>query len=110
MYDDLKFKTRLNIYQLGAQVGYQFSMLKDRLTLDLVMFGPALGYYDATLKIDGNIDLEARSESIQKLADYMTDNFPVFAEFLEARKVDRKGRLDAFAPGFRYVLYIGYRF
>lgn len=106
----LALHTTFDFLQAGAQMGYQFSFLHDRMTLDFVLIGPALSYYSAVLNLDGDINPDEENETLQQLLDFMADNFPLFNDLTGDHTVKSNGRADVFGPGFRYAIYAGFRF
>jgi hypothetical protein len=106
---ELDFTSKLGVLQGGINIGYQF-VIKKRLSIDLTMFGPALAFYGAKLKLDGDFDINEENEYLQGLYDYLISNFPIIGELVEYKEVDSNGRANLFYAGFRYSICVGFRF
>ncbi|MBK9729710.1 MAG: hypothetical protein IPO83_00190 [Chitinophagaceae bacterium] len=105
----VNFETRFRIVQVGINLGYQF-VVKKRLSIDLVLFGPALSLYSFGAKIDGDFDLNEENKYVQALYDKLISGFPVLAELADEQQVNTNGRIDLFSAGFRYSVNVGFRF
>lgn len=106
----LDFTFKLNTPQIGGELGYQFSLWKDRLTIDLLLFGPSIAYYHAKLGLSGTFDINEEDEYLNDLLAYLTENFPVFGDLVSEREVSTSGIADLFSGGFRYSVSAGFRF
>lgn len=106
----LDFTFRLNSPQIGGELGYQFSLWKDRLTIDCILLGPSIAYYHAKLGLSGNFDINEESEYLNDLLNHLTENFPVFGDLVENKEVSTSGFADIFYGGFRYAVSAGFRF
>ncbi len=105
----LDFTGKLKILQAGINLGYQF-VIRDRITIDMNLFGPAIALYGASLTLDGQFDLNEEDEYLQKLYDYLIDNIPVVGELVNTGEIDSNGRATLFFAGFRYSVSAGFRF
>lgn len=94
---------------LGFELGYQF-VFWDRLSLDLILVGPSLSYYNGNISVETNIELDKESETYQRLHDLILDKYPWLETFIELDAINSGGKFDATGIGFRYVIQIGYRF
>lgn len=103
---DLNLKTNVNISNLGLQVGYQFLLAK-RVSIDLIMFGPAFSLYSFNIKLEGTMDDNQRTEEQQAVLDQMADKAPLLGDFFAGKELNKSGRADLFAGGFRYVIQVG---
>lgn len=106
----LDFTFTLKSPQIGGELGYQFSLWKDRLTIDLLLLGPSIAYYHAKLGLSGNFDINEEGEYLNDLLGYLTENFPVFGDLVENQEVSTSGIADLFYGGFRYSVSAGFRF
>lgn len=104
-YGDLD--SRLQLYQGGFQLGYQFIVWK-RMSIDLILLGPALTYYNVTLDLTG--DLSSDSELLQDILDALVDLYPNVSELVNTGTISSSGRADFFAAGFRYSIHVGFLF
>ena len=106
----LNFLTTVQATSLGIDLGYQFSLWKDRLVIDMLMMGPSITYYNAKLELDGNIDPNEKNEYLQDLLNFMIDNFPVLKDLVNNQEISSNGTADLFFAGFRYSVKAGFRF
>ena len=108
----LDFDGKLALLQVGVGMGYQFSLIKDRMTIDLSLFGPAFAYYKANLSLKGDFDAKLEDEYLQDLFDYMINNFPLLGELAsnKDKELSSSGVADLFFAGFRYSIWVGFRF
>lgn len=106
----LDFTFALNSPQIGGELGYQFSLWKDRLTIDLLLLGPSIAYYHAKLELSGNFDVNEENEYLDDLLKHLTENYPVFGDLVENQEVSSSGIADLFYGGFRYSVSAGFRF
>jgi len=105
----LSFGGKLNILNAGVELGYQF-VIKERLTIDLILIGPSLSLYNKKLRLEGDIDAEDYEEYLQAIYDILVNVFPGFDQlvgegFLKASVADFN-----FGAGYRYMIQIGFRF
>jgi len=106
----LNLTTTIQSPQLGVELGYQFSLLKDHMTIDLLLAGPAVAWYKAKLSLTGDYDLNEENAYLNDLLKFLIDNFPLMGNLVEDKEVSTKGVADLFAVGFRYSVSVGYRF
>jgi hypothetical protein len=102
-----RLDTQINAFNMGVEVGYQF-VFKKRFAFDMILIGPAIGYYRA--KFDLDVTVQSENEYLQAIKDALANRIPLLGDLLEDNSVTANGNLSAFKPGFRYVLQIGYRF
>ncbi len=106
--EEADLKSRLNIINVGAQLGYQF-VFNDRWSIDLVLIGPSVSQYNFKAQLQG--DFEFDSEDIQnEIIQGLLDKFPMLEELLDEKELDSSGSLDTWALGYKYQFLIGYRF
>jgi hypothetical protein len=96
-------------FNFGGALGYQFVLWK-RMTLDLVLIGPALTYYGGKLNIKGDIDLEEIKELNEELYNKILEKFPMIEDVLVDKTFKQNGKVDIFSVGYRYLLQIGFLF
>jgi hypothetical protein len=106
--EDATVKSKLDIFNLGVQLGYQF-VLNNRWTIDLSFMGPSLSYYRANVKIDGNYTFNPDDIS-NEILDAMIEQFPGFKELIDKGEFNSNGKIDTWSYGYRYQLLIGYHF
>jgi hypothetical protein len=100
---------KLNVVNLGLELGYQFIFWK-RVSLDLLLFGPALSYYHGNLEIKGNLDEEELSNLNQELVDKLLARFPSLRELFSEDGLKFTGSRTNFGLGFRYSIQLGFHF
>jgi hypothetical protein len=103
------FDGRMNIVNLGISLGYQFIFWK-RVSLDLLMFGPSLSLYNATFKVDGNLDKSQIDEIDQELINKLSNRFPNLKTLFSGETLKFTGMRNLFSMGFRYSIQIGFAF
>lgn len=106
----LELTSTIQTPQLGLELGYQFSVLKDHMTIDMLLGGPALALYKAKLSLSGNFDPNEENEYLNDLLNLLIQNFPLIGNLVSNKEVDTKGVADLFSVGFRYSVSVGYRF
>ncbi len=105
---DARYNAKFRLYSVGAQLGYQF-VFKDRWSLDLVLVGPSITRYNASMRLEG--DFEFDPEDVQnEILDALIDKFPGLSDLLNDKELDSSGKLDVIGIGYRYQFLIGYRF
>lgn len=106
---NLDFISNLQIGGAGVNLGYQF-VIKKRLSVDLCLLGPALALYAASLRLEGDYDLNQEHEYLQELYDYLINNFPLLGELSNGDTIKTNGRANFLFAGFRYSVSVGFRF
>lgn len=106
---ELILDAKANILSAGVELGYQF-IIKERLSIDLVLVGPSLTMYSTTLKLRGSIDAAKENEYLQAIYDILSSTIPGFQELVGEGKVVSEGVNNSIGPGFRYLIQVGYRF
>ena len=106
--EEANLKSRLNIFSLGAQLGYQF-VLNDRWTIDLVLIGPSYSRYNFKTQLSG--DFEFDPDNVQnEILQALIEKFPMLDDLLDEKELDSSGTLDTWALGYKYQFLVGYRF
>ncbi|OYU95271.1 MAG: hypothetical protein CFE21_13290 [Bacteroidetes bacterium B1(2017)] len=107
---DFELKNELQVFTIGAQIGYQFLFLKDRVALDMILFGPGMGFY----KYKGDLNTSLSSENEGKLMavvkQAILNKFPGANTVFEGTSLESKGSSFQMGAGYRLVFNIGYRF
>jgi hypothetical protein len=106
---ELNLVTNINIVNAGVQLGYQFVVAK-RFAIDLVMFGPALSWYDFDIQLKGNISESDLNSNQQAIYDKIQENMPIVGDLLAGKQLSNNGRANTFAGGFRYAIQVGFVF
>jgi len=102
------FDARLNVLNVGAQLGYQF-VLGNRWVIDLMFIGPSVSRYSAKLNLDGLTGPEL-DEAQKEIVDKLIGRFPLLGDILDEESVTIKGTNSAWAAGWRYQFQVGYHF
>ena len=102
-------QTYLSAAMVGLQIGYQFVIGK-RWTIDLIMFGPGMGFYNLNMTLKANSQLEGDPEYLQGVYDALLSLFPGIDRLFEEQKVNVSGASSFNGAGFRYVFQVGFRF
>ena len=105
---DGRIQSYLNMVMVGVQMGYQF-VLWDRFTVDFILIGPAVGFYNAQLHLGGDISVEDE-EYMQGVWDALVSIFPGMDQLIGEGALETNGSFRHNGLGFRYVIQIGYRF
>ncbi len=104
-----KSEMDFNLNMVGAELGYQFVFWK-RATLDLVLIGPGVGFYNIKAKAEGNLS-EAEKEKLQDaLIQIIEEKFPGMNYVLSDKEFTGSGTLKTSSVGFRYLIHIGFLF
>lgn len=101
--------TDLGIAMAGVQLGYQF-VLGKHWTIDFIFMGPGVGFYDASLRLETDVQIDENAEYVQGAYDALVAIFPGAATLLQDREIAKKGSTSFTSAGFRYVLQVGFRF
>ena len=102
-------KGNIYIFNAGVELGYQFVFWK-RLTLDLVVIGPAMSYYGGGINISGNINVDDMKEIHEDLYNKLKEKYPMIGDFVVNKSFKQNGKLDLFSVGFRYLIQVGFHF
>jgi len=102
-------RTKFNLYNFGFQLGYQFVFYK-RITLDMVLCGPSLSFYDVQMDLATTIPPEKAVEIREKYYSRFFSRYPLFQELFKNGHVESKGASTGIIPGFRYLFQVGYSF
>ena len=105
VYTNLKFE----IHTLGVELGYQF-VFWDRLSLDMIMMGPGVGFYGLKTEIGTNMDPEKEAEFFEKLNELLADKLPGYGTVIEPGDFKKTGSFNSVDIGFRYIVRVGFRF
>lgn len=105
----VKTNTKFDIHTVGFELGYQFIFWK-RLSLDLVMIGPGVGFYDLGVKFDSNIDAETKEQLLDGLKQLLTQKFPGMNFVFADKEINSNGALRTTSLGYRYMIHIGFNF
>lgn len=100
---------RLNIMNIGLELGYQFVFWK-RFTVDLLMFGPSVSRYGRDLTISGELDPDEIGNINQEVADKIFARFPALKTIFSGEDLKINGARTNLGIGFRYSIQLGFHF
>jgi hypothetical protein len=105
----LKLTGGFYAFNFGGALGYQFVLWK-RMTLDLILIGPAMSYYGGKLNIKGDVKLEEIKEINEDLYNKILEKYPMAEDVLVDKTFKQTGKVDILSVGYRYLLQIGFLF
>jgi len=106
---DFTMDGKINLVTFGVQLGYQF-VIKNWISLDLVLIGPGAGFYSGELKIDSNLSIEEEHEYLQIIADALVEKHPGLNNLFKDKTIKKNGSFSLLSLGYRYVIQIGILF
>ncbi len=104
-----ELSTGFTFQNIGFQLGYQFIFWK-RLSMDLILFGPAYTFYDVRLDLKSNMSADLQSKIYQKYQDSFFNKYPLFEELFDKATFEKSGVKRGTAANFRYTIQFGYSF
>lgn len=108
-YGNVNSDLSLRIQTLGLELGYQFIFWK-RVSLDMILLGPGVGFYSLKAKLDTDLSTEDSQLFFEKLNDVLSDKFPGYNATIGEGEFKKTGSRSVTSLGFRYLIQIGYRF
>ena len=102
---DLLFR----VTTLGFQLGYQF-VFWDRVTLDMVLFGPGISHYRLKTGLSTSLDADQEQEIFQKINDKLGEIIPGYDRVIEPGTFEETGTKNTTGFGYRYIVMVGFRF
>jgi hypothetical protein len=106
---DVTTHSNFTINTVGFEMGYQFIFWK-RLTLDLCMVGPGLGFYNYKATIDENLDPATKEQIIDALEQLLTQKFPGLNYAFAEKELSGNGTLKTSTVGYRFLIQVGFNF
>ena len=107
---DLILDGTMNIFSVGAELGYQF-VIKEKFSIDLIFMGPSISMYNYQLALQGDgFEIDESDEYIQGIQDVLYGLFPGLENLVDKKLIDESGVSTSFGAGFRYMIQLGYRF
>jgi len=104
-----ELQSYMGLLMIGAQLGYQF-VIKDRWTIDLILAGPAVGFYSIDMRLKADVALDDDLEVIEDVLDEIFAMFPGLNVLVDEQQLKASGGNTTWGGGFRYVIQVGYRF
>ena len=99
----------VTINTIGFQLGYQF-IFWDRLSLDLILLGPGVGFYGLKTKLKTTLTPDDELLFFEKLNELLADKIPDYDKVIEPGEFAKKGNFKTTSVGYRYLVNIGFRF
>ncbi|MFN8256820.1 MAG: DUF3575 domain-containing protein [Bacteroidales bacterium] len=99
----------MNLNLVGVQFGYQF-VFWDRLSLDMVLIGPGMWFYNINTSISTNLTDEQEKMLFEKINEAIDTKIPGNTINLQPFELSSKGKVSSSSAGYRYVIHIGFRF
>jgi hypothetical protein len=106
---ELNADIRFSAATFGFQLGYQF-VFWNRVTLDMILFGPGVGIYKFKTELSTNLDPDQEEELFQKINDAIKDKIPGYSRVFDSGTFEKTGSYNTSGMGFRYVVMLGFRF
>jgi hypothetical protein len=101
---------KYGIFAAGVELGYQFVVIKDRMTVDLIFMGPSLSVYSGQMKLSGALDTDLEDEYLEGIRDILFSQVPGLEKLVKEGEVNSNGVSTSLGPGLRYMIQVGYRF
>jgi hypothetical protein len=99
----------LNVHTVGFELGYQF-IFSDRLTVDMILLGPGVGWYNLKASIGSNLSGADREKFFELLNDALAEKFPGYGFVIDEGNFKKTGVDKTTTWGYRYMVQIGFRF
>ncbi len=107
--DNILFDTRMNMVNLGFELGYQFIFAK-KFSIDLLMFGPSITGYSGNLGITGNLNSDLGDKIDEELAAELKEHFPALGYLFSDEDATFSTSKVVISSWFRYSVQLGYHF
>jgi len=106
---NLNAELSLRIATLGFQLGYQF-VFWDRVTLDMILFGPGISSYKAKVDLSTTLDPDQESELFTKINEKIQEKIPGYSLVVKPGEFEKSGTVNTTSLGYRYIVMLGFRF
>jgi hypothetical protein len=106
---EINGKLGFDVTSVGFQLGYQF-IFWNRVSLDMVLFGPGIGFYKLKRELSTTLDPETEAEFFKKINDALSEKIPGYDFVLQPGSHEKTGSYNTTSIGFRYVIMLGIRF
>lgn len=103
------YNANISLYSAGVQLGYQF-VFKRHITIDLIMIGPSLTYYDLNMNLNFRYNIDPDDPFYHDLIEFVQQNDGFLSQFIKNQTFDASGTLKFAYYGFRYAVQVGYNF
>ena len=99
----------LNIHTIGFELGYQF-VFWNRLSVDLLLMGPGIGYYGIDTKLNTTLSPEDEDLFFETLNSILSEKIPGYDQVIGPGNLSNSGSFRTASIGFRYMVMLGFRF
>ena len=106
---DGSFSGSLSMTNLGVEIGYQFIFGK-KFSIDLLMFGPSLTYYNTKSEITGSLDKSEIDDINGEFADKLFEHFPALSYLFDGETTNLSNSNFKLTASFRYSIQFGFHF
>lgn len=106
---DVKSNFAFDIHTVGFELGYQF-VFWDRVSLDMILFGPGIASYKITTRFDTTLSSEDLDLLYSKVENYLETRFPGYEFIRPPGEQTYQGTMKTTGAGFRYMVMVGFRF
>jgi len=107
--DKILINSRMNMVNLGIELGYQFIFAK-KFSIDLLMFGPSITGYSGNLGITGNLNSDLGDKIDEELAAKLKEHFPALGYLFSDEDATFSTSKLVISSWFRYCVLFGYHF
>jgi hypothetical protein len=76
----------------------------------MVLIGPGVGFYKGEAKITSQLPPDQEELFYQKLNDFLGDKIPGYDYVITGEGIGKNGSFNTTTLGFRYVIFLGFRF
>jgi hypothetical protein len=104
-----EFSSKMQLHNFGLQLGYQFIFFK-RISVDLILMGPAISYYNINLEIESNLNSEEKQEFYEKYYDKFFSKYPIFDQLFNIGNFNKSNVERGLFANYRYFVQFGYHF
>jgi hypothetical protein len=98
-----------SVTTLGFQLGYQF-VFWDRVSLDLILFGPGVSAYKLKAELDTNLTQDQEEELFTKINEKLQEKIPGYSLVIKPGSFEKSGSVNTTSAGYRYIVMVGFRF
>jgi hypothetical protein len=106
---DIKTDFSFRVATMGFQLGYQF-VFWDRVTLDMILFGPGLSFYKLNAGLSTTFDADQEAALFKKINEALQEKIPGYSLVVKPGSFERTGSGNTTSAGYRYVVMVGFRF
>jgi hypothetical protein len=94
---------------VGFQLGYQF-VLWERLSLDMILFGPGVWFYNMNIELDTDLSPEGIEQLYERINNALTEKLPGHEVLVPQSSYEKKGSYSTKSGGYRLIAHLGFLF